>query len=68
VSGLEAARTAPGVVRVPHVPVAGDEIKSLGSSWGRLAAVIAVGPDAGGAEAAAAAGLGKIAVTMRSYE
>jgi biotin carboxylase len=67
VSGLEAARSAPGVVRVPHVPAAGDEIRSLGSSWGRLAAVIATGQDQADAEAAAVAALGKIQVTMRPY-
>ena len=67
VSGVEAASTAPGVVRVPHAPAPGDEIRSLGSSWGRLGAVIATGQDWAGAEAAAAGGLDQILVTMRSY-
>ncbi len=67
VSGVDAASSAPGVVRVPHVPAAGDEIRSLGSSWGRLAAVIATGMDQADAEAAAVASLDKITVTMRPY-
>jgi biotin carboxylase len=67
VSGVEEASSAPGVVRVPHVPAAGDELRSLGSSWGRLAAVIATGADQADAESAAAVSLDKIAVTMRPY-
>lgn len=68
VSGVEAAGAAPGVVRVPHAPAAGDEIRSIGSSWGRLAAVIATGSDWAAAEEAAAAGLAKISVAMQSYQ
>lgn len=67
VSGVQAASTAPGVVRVPHAPAPGDEIRSLGSSWGRLGAVIATGQDWADAESAAAGGLDQIVVTMRSY-
>jgi biotin carboxylase len=67
-SGVEAASTAPGVVRVPHAPAPGDEIRSLGSSWGRLGAVIATGQDWADAEAAAAGGLDQILVTMRPYQ
>lgn len=68
VSGVEAAGTAPGVTRIPHVPAAGDEIRSLGSSWGRLGAVIATGAEPMAAEAAATAALSKISVMMRSSQ
>ncbi len=68
VSGAEAASAAPGVVRVPHVRAVGDEIRSVGSSWCRLAAVIATGSDGAAAEAAAVSGLAKISVAMRPYQ
>jgi biotin carboxylase len=68
VSGVEAAGAAPGVVCVPHVRAAGDEIRSVDSSWCRLAAVIATGSDVAAAEAAAVSGLAKISVAMRPYQ
>jgi len=67
VSGVDAAVAMPGVVRVPQVRSVGDEIRSVGSSWSRLTAVIATGSDAAAAEEAAEAAADQIAVTLRPY-
>jgi len=64
VAGVDAAAAEPGVRRVPLVRATGDEITSINSSWCRLAAVIATGPDAEAANAAAAVGLSRIDVNL----
>jgi biotin carboxylase len=64
VSGIDAASSAPNVISVPLVKGAGDVIRTVDSSWCRLAAVIAAGSDAASAEAAAAEGLARISVRL----
>jgi biotin carboxylase len=64
VVGGDAAAAPSGVCRVPLLREPGDAITSLDSSWCRLAAVIATGPDPVTAEAAASNGLAQIKVTL----